>query len=371
MTSAPSTTARAATADQPLVPAFEQPGFHEITVGRSGRLLSYAVPAVDADHAFELARNCARRYSSAQEPAFLAEAAVLAHELSQPIRRACNLARLNERTHAVVLANAVRALDLVGDTPGHWRAAEPSDSPAHSYLLALYASLFGDLIGWLTQQDGRVVTDVLPIPGFETSEVSSSSAKELGWHTEDAFSDARADYVALMCLRSREPVPTTLSYLEPQALAPQVLEVLHQKRFLIRPDTSHQATPTTTGETEQQAADRIERRRVEPPRVAVLSGHPDAPTLRIDRDFTAAPDDDPVAADALAAVIAHLDDNIYELPLRPGDIAIIDNRNAVHGRRPFRAYYDGKDRWLKRVNIITDLRRARPSRADSTTRLIG
>jgi hypothetical protein len=37
--------------------------------------------------------------------------------------------------------------------------------------------------------------------------------------------------------------------------------------------------------------------------------------------------------------------------LRPGQLLLIDNDVAVHGRAPFTARYDGTDRWLKRVNI--------------------
>jgi hypothetical protein len=49
----------------------------------------------------------------------------------------------------------------------------------------------------------------------------------------------------------------------------------------------------------------------------------------------------------------------------------VDNRNVVHGRRPFRAGFDGSDRWLKRVNVVRDLRRTRPGRIDGATRVIG
>jgi alpha-ketoglutarate-dependent taurine dioxygenase len=45
--------------------------------------------------------------------------------------------------------------------------------------------------------------------------------------------------------------------------------------------------------------------------------------------------------------------------LAPGDILILDNYRGVHGRRPFEAKYDGRDRWLKRVSVTRDLRRQR------------
>lgn len=54
--------------------------------------------------------------------------------------------------------------------------------------------------------------------------------------------------------------------------------------------------------------------------------------------------------------------------LSPGDE--IDNFRAVHGRKPFKARYDGKDRWLKRINIARDLRKSRPVRSAAESRII-
>jgi alpha-ketoglutarate-dependent taurine dioxygenase len=56
--------------------------------------------------------------------------------------------------------------------------------------------------------------------------------------------------------------------------------------------------------------------------------------------------------------------------LEPGDFVFIDNYRAVHGRKPFKARYDGNDRWLKRINITRDLRKSRDARLSSTERLI-
>jgi L-asparagine oxygenase len=40
--------------------------------------------------------------------------------------------------------------------------------------------------------------------------------------------------------------------------------------------------------------------------------------------------------------------------LKPGEIIIIDNRHAVHGRSPFFPKYDGKDRFLVRCFSVFD-----------------
>jgi len=37
--------------------------------------------------------------------------------------------------------------------------------------------------------------------------------------------------------------------------------------------------------------------------------------------------------------------------LEAGDILVINNRTTVHGRNPFKARYDGSDRWIKRVLV--------------------
>jgi hypothetical protein len=42
----------------------------------------------------------------------------------------------------------------------------------------------------------------------------------------------------------------------------------------------------------------------------------------------------------------------------------------VHGRKPFRARFDGADRWLKRLNVARDLRKSRAVRQHADARTI-
>lgn len=314
----------------------------------------YELGAEEARDAFSLAARCAREYGSVEESDFLEEATVVAAELPKPLQRFINKTRLDERVHAaLIVGNDVRQAQME-DTPEHWKLADTDGSRVHGFLLAIYSNLLGDLIGWRSQQDGRIVTDVLPVRGLEQSLVSSSSHKELGWHTEDAFSPHRADYVGLMCLRTRDEIATMLSYVDMASISPDVLDVLQQPRFRIVPDPSHTLSPDDWQEA-----------------VPVLCGNRDAPVLRIDRDFTSAVEGDHEAEHALAHLVAHLDANLYDLPLAAGDVCFIDNRNVVHGRRPFCPRYDGGDRWLKRVNLVADLRRVRPGKRNATSRAIG
>ena len=50
-----------------------------------------------------------------------------------------------------------------------------------------------------------------------------------------------------------------------------------------------------------------------------------------------------------------------------GDLLVVDNSVAVHGRTPFTARFDGTDRWLQRTFVVTDLA---PSAADRRGRVI-
>jgi enduracididine beta-hydroxylase len=56
--------------------------------------------------------------------------------------------------------------------------------------------------------------------------------------------------------------------------------------------------------------------------------------------------------------------------LEPGDMLFVDNFRAVHGRRPFSARFDGRDRWLKRINVTRDLRKSRRVRGSRESRVI-
>jgi Fe(II)/alpha-ketoglutarate-dependent arginine beta-hydroxylase len=343
------------------------------TAAGRGGVHRYRLSPAEAEQAHRLAARCMAEYGAVDNPRFLTDVHVLAGELTRCVRLAANQARLDDRTHGLVISGNPVHQEQLGPTPAGWQQADTDSSRVYAFLIMLYGALLGDVVSWATQQDGRIVTDVVPAPGMEDSLVSSSSRTELGWHTEDAFSPCRADYVGLLCLRSPDLTATTIGHLDLAALPEHIGAVLRQPRFSIMPDTSHEAAlntdPAAAGRAD--AFDRLDAVRRRPPRIPLLEGHPDAPVLRIDGDFVLAAEGDAEAAEALAWLKEHLSANLYDFPLSPGDMGFIDNRNVVHGRRPFRPRYDGTDRWLKRVNLAVDLRRTRPGRTNTTTRVIG
>src|SRR5262249_59246169 len=128
---------------------------------------------------------------------------VLAHELPTRIRLSLNAFRLEQMSGVLCISGYVVEQERLGPTPAHWRARpEPSPSHREELLLLLYSSLLGDPFGWASQQDGRLIHDVLPIRGHEHEQLGSSSENVLTWHTEDAFHPLRGDFLSFACLRN-------------------------------------------------------------------------------------------------------------------------------------------------------------------------
>jgi hypothetical protein len=102
----------------------------------------------------------------------------------------------------------------------------------------------------------------------------------------------------------------------------------------------------------------------------VLSGDPKAPYVRLDPYFMDRIEHEAKAQDALDACVACVDAALQDRVLEPGDIYFIDNYQSVHGRKPFRARFDGTDRWLKRINVTRDLRKSRDARESASSRVL-
>lgn len=310
--------------------------------------------AEEAQAVRQITAACARSFASPESVDFLQEVTVIGHELPRRIRREVDRARLDEALHALVVYGHEVDDGALGRTPAHWREAANEPSRKYGFTLMLYASLLGEAIAWETQQDGRLITDVLPVCGLEFSTISASSRLELGWHTEDAFSPYRADYVGLYCLRNPDDVATTIGSLSASALDEVSRCALLEPRFRFRPDPSHSQT-------------RGDERGVLRP---IVGGSWERPTLCIDKDYTRPDDGDDVARHAFARACHAIAQNLYEIILKPGDLCFMDNQNVVHGRRSFTARHDGRDRWLKRVNVTRDIRRSGHVREGMTRRVV-
>jgi Fe(II)/alpha-ketoglutarate-dependent arginine beta-hydroxylase len=299
----------------------------------------------------------------------LQSSTVFAHELPIRIRRTLNAFRLEQMSGVLCISGYEVDQDRVGPTPSHWRASpDPSTTRREELLLILFSSLLGDPFGWATQQNGRLIHDVLPIRGHEHEQLGSSSESLLTWHTEDAFHPLRGDFLSFACLRNPYAAATTIGYVDSLDLPDTIRAILFEKRFQIRPDESHLAKNNSA--LEPAKFDGITEMQSNPEPVAVLFGDQARPYIRADPYFMSVADGDQEARSALDQLVKEMDDKMFDLHLEGGDFCFLDNFRSVHGRKPFKARHDGTDRWLKRVNVACDLRKSRAARLSSAPRSI-
>jgi L-asparagine oxygenase len=195
------------------------------------------------------------------------------------------------------------------------------------------------------------------VAGQERTQQSVSSAEELYTHTELAFADDdyRADYLALFCLRADHEgiAATTLSSVETvlPLLTSSTVQILSQARFRTKVDRSFlrgigRDTPIWIGPIRALTLD---------------TGRP-----RVRADFAETAGTDPAAQLALRELREVAERVGIEVRLRPGDLLVIENNHAFHGRTPFRARWDGLDRWLLRTSIVGYLARSAAHRPGDT-----
>ncbi|MFV0131545.1 TauD/TfdA family dioxygenase [Streptomyces sp. HMX112] len=82
------------------------------------------------------------------------------------------------------------------------------------------------------------------------------------------------------------------------------------------------------------------------------------PYVRVDPTYTTTAPGDDMAERAFSRLCRQLERALVPVRLRPGDLILIDNYRAVHGREPFRPRYDGTDRWMRKLTLTFDLQRS-------------
>jgi L-asparagine oxygenase len=340
--------------------------------------LSLSVHEVEAVQA--LTREIALEHRSIETAEFMRCATAYAHELPRRIRQFLSDFKLLEPACGVcVISGYPVDNDRIGKTPLHWKwRLDAETSLEEQIVFVLYACLLGDPFAWATQQDGHLMHDVFPIESNKNEQLSTGSEQDLWWHTEDAFHPHRADYLGLMCLRNLDRVPTTIGGVDLSLLSQEQINVLFEPRYMIKPDESH--SEKNESELRKQvrehdgngiidsAYEKIKKLSCEPPKVPILFGGRHAPYVSLDPHFTLPLDDE--ASAALTALAQTVDENMHEIVLQPGDCCFIDNYRIVHGRKAFKARYDGTDRWLKRLNLTRDLRKSQCARVGCETRVI-
>jgi L-asparagine oxygenase len=281
--------------------------------------------------------------------AFVGAAGHAARSLPQPIHDALvDFADHPHRSGALLLQGL--PIGTLPDTPSSPTTPAIKDDTSEFTLLTV-ARRLGQPVGYEPELGGQIVQNIVPTQAAAERQVSTSSKVQLMFHTEAAFHPHRPRYLLLLCLRGDPAAVTTLS---------SIHEVLPHLPADVRDTLFHPRFRTAVDESYLHG-----RSNVLGPPMPVLSGSREFPSMVFDADLMVGVD---TAADRalqeLSAAVAQLQTGVV---LQAGDLLVVDNSVAVHGRSPFTARFDGTDRWLQRTFVVSDLA---ASAADRTGRVI-
>jgi L-asparagine oxygenase len=247
--------------------------------------------------------------------------------------------------HGILL---IRSLPVGGPLPptpaGGYLPCWPAAARSTLAQLAVM-SVLGHVIAYADEKRGGLVQDICPAVGQEYRQENTGSML-LELHTEDGFHPFRPEIISLMCLRgdherTAATVTASIKSVLP-LLSDSVVQALREPIYRIRFSTSFVGPD-------------------EPPRYSsplpVLSGPHDDPDLCVDFHAMATIRSDGAAA--FEALREAMTAALIGVVLEPGDLLVVDNRVAVHGRTGFVPRYDGEDRWLRRCFAVADLRPSR------------
>jgi L-asparagine oxygenase len=236
----------------------------------------------------------------------------------------------------------VRGLPLgaVPATPPTPGAPTTKDRTSEFTLLTI-AKALGEPVGYAPEHGGQIVQNIVPVQASAAKQVSTSSNVTLEFHTETAFHPHKPHYLLLLCLRGDPNAATLLCSVSAalDLLDTDTVAVLRRPRFRTRPDVSFLASYDSVGEFG--------------PATPILTGTAERPTFTFDADLMAGID--PVAQAAIEALRNAVQQAHIGVVLEAGDLLIVDNHVAVHGRSPFAARYDGTDRWVQRTFVVDEL----------------
>jgi L-asparagine oxygenase len=237
--------------------------------------------------------------------------------------------------------------------------ARPTDRLAFiSEVIHLGIGLvLGEPLAYQAEKSGVLVQHVYPVESEKNAPSNESSASTLDLHTEIAFSTHRLestdspDFVLLLCLRAdpwREAATLIAELGDLCAeLSDKELLVLEEPRFELRAPYSF--TRTLQGQRPWFGPIPIIHNDN-----GVLTGAFDLACgcRGIDSDAQGALEKLRAAALAPRATA--------RVHLEFGDLLILDNRRCAHGRTPFRAGFNGRDRWMQRLYVRRSLAGMQP-----------
>ncbi len=215
--------------------------------------------------------------------------------------------------------------------------------------------MLGEPIGYKNEKDGDVIQNISPIKKESKSSSNESSDADLGFHVDFALDERNpegpydhisSDYTLLYCLRQDPKKEATTKYIEARDICDKMSD---EQIALMRSPIFECAAPYTF--TRRPRDNRLWSKPT-----SIIKGPQSFPEISVDTSCGVRGINEQATQilEVLKEVCA-LPDIAYEIHLKPGDILILNGRKGVHARSPFKAFYDGNDRWLHRVYVRRSL----------------
>ena len=203
-------------------------------------------------------------------------------------------------------------------------------------IQSLFINVICEMIAYEAEGFGRLFQDVVPVEAMSKNQTSIGSSVELEIHTEQAFSKLRPDILSLACLRGDLDAYTHILPVQ------FILNNLnHDEKKLLREPLWKTGVDLSF---KLDGHEFIEGDMRGP--LSIISDQDEDPLLVFDQDLMRG------ITEESDKMVKKITDIYYKYRLRhnlkPGEIILVDNNRAVHGRSPFFPKYDGYDRFLIR-----------------------
>jgi L-asparagine oxygenase len=222
-------------------------------------------------------------------------------------------------------------------------------------IQAILVSAIGEMISYEAECYGNLFQDIVPLKTMEKVQTSLGSNTELEIHTEQAFSKLKPDILSLACLRGDPaaythifPIQTILYH-----TSPEEHKLMREALWYTGVDISFKLNNNEFIDGELRGP------------LSIISGPKDDPTIIFDQDLMKG------TTKESTTMIKKIVDIYYQYKIRHnlkrGEILLIDNNRAMHGRSAFKPKYDGEDRFLIRCFATFDLLKSEYARETSTS----
>jgi hypothetical protein len=215
------------------------------------------------------------------------------------------------------------------------------------------AAALGEPVAYAQEKQGSLFQDIFPTPQNADKLSSESSSILLDFHTEIAFHPFMPDYVLLYGLRQ-----------DPDCEARTIFSSVRRFFHLLEPADRDALFSDLFRTGVDYSFGNVGEVRGAGPLVSILYGDRMDPFLRYDLDLMVG--ENAAARRALQVVRELVNEVKRDAVIEPGSLLIVDNRRAVHARSNFKAYYDGRDRWLLRMSVVRDLQASLHDRVSGT-----